>query len=199
MVFVCYGWNDHWQAYGRPDAEVVLRTSALSEVLQRWQRSSRLLQLASSLLRKSDGREGRPDLRQMLGSEPLDVPRVSAEQYPREPGRHRARVRADRRARGLRHGPFVAPGLGTPSHFVEQHYAADSQSVHRLHVQYTDVVRDFAREQGARLLDLEREVDLLTPERLDELFLSDGIHFEPAGCEFVAQRLVEYLHQEFAL
>jgi hypothetical protein len=34
---------------------------------------------------------------------------------------------------------------------------------------------------------------------LGRLFLDDGIHFERAGCEFVAQRLVDYLKQEFAL
>jgi lysophospholipase L1-like esterase len=199
VVFVCYGWNDHWLAYGKPDAEVVLSTSAVSEILQRWQRSSRLLQVASSLSRRSNDRKGRPDLRQMLGPEPLDVPRVSAERY-RENLASIARVCEQIGAPVVFvTAPSSHSALGTPNHFVDLHYAADSESVHRLHEQYTDVVRDFARASGRRLLDLEREVDALTPDELGRLFLDDGIHFERAGCEFVAQRLVDYLKQEFAL
>ena len=63
---VFFGWNDHWLAYGAPDSQKA--SSRWRQQLQSELRSLRLVQWVDSLRSAGTAR-------------PLDVPRVSREEY----------------------------------------------------------------------------------------------------------------------
>jgi len=175
VVFVYYGWNDHWLAYGAVDAEKHrdLRVALLFD-------RSRLLQALRSAT---------------LGSaEPLDETRVPLSAYE---GNLRAIVELFR-ALGVPVVLVTAPSsherLGVPRYLVEKGFADDPASVLELHRQYNQVTRDVAAEPGVYLLDLaatlEREVDLRS------IFVEDGIHLTEEGRWEVARRAAALLHRE---
>jgi len=204
VVVLHYGWNDHWLAYGGPDDEVAT-TSPLREFFDGCYQSSRLLQYAHLKARQSRHSEagradGRPaDLRHLLGSELRQESRVSATRY-------RENLLEIERLFAALDVPvvFVTPPsahreLGTPEHFVELGYAIDTQSVIDLHTEYVGIVREVARDSGEHLLDLESEMQSLTPDELREIFLFDGIHYDRAGVWYVARRVADYLRAEFGI
>jgi lysophospholipase L1-like esterase len=69
-----------------------------------------------------------------------------------------------------------------------------------LHRQYTDIVRDVAREQNVLLLDLQTEFDALPYNTVrDDYMKSDGIHFRAAGSTAVAESLYRFIEQHHLL
>jgi len=178
VVFVFFGWNDHWAAYGSIDSQKELGTRATAGAAL-YDRS-RLLQATLWLA-------GR-----MLGPrKPLDAPRVRPDEY-------RENLLAIRAVFAARSVPVVfltAPTsfyrLGVPAKLVEDRFAASGEEAVRLHREYNAIVRDVAASSGSFLLDLEAECDA-SPE-LPSRFLKDGVHFSPAGREWIAGRIAEFV------
>ena len=168
LAVLYFGWNDHWQAYGRTDAE---RGSAVPAPGSGLAAASVLVQFLRRSLGKADA--------------PLTVPRVSLEEY-RD---NLAAIGDEVRAAGGRVALITAPTtyytLGVPAYLVEQGFAASDARAIELHRSYNQVARALAEERGWWLLDLERETSE-DPRRLRQLFLTDGIHFTPMGLRWVA-------------
>ena len=83
VAVVCYGWNDHWLAYGSPDKDASVHSSAAAAWVARLSRSSHLLRYATAKLSGAGPRTKPPDLRELLGSEVQDDLRVDPQQYRR--------------------------------------------------------------------------------------------------------------------
>ena len=78
---------------------------------------------------------------------------------------------------------------GEEPEYLASRWLRDAEDLVPVHERYVEAVRDVARETEAPLCDLAAAVDALRPAVRDVLFLEDGIHFTPAGDEFVARRL----------
>ena len=173
VVFVYFGWNDHWAAYGSTDSKKVAPSPRPFESL-------RLVQATTWLL----GRK-RP---------PLDEPRVLPEEY-RE---NLAAIAALFSARKIPVVFITAPTtfytLGVPEKLVEDKFAKSGDEAIRLHREYNTIVREVAGKSGARLLDLETECDA-APD-LAAWFMKDGIHFSPAGRDWLADRIARFVRDD---
>lgn len=185
VVFVYFGWNDHWRAYGEIDSRKVLRLprGALAKLAAYVTERSRLAQAAGALFAGLSS----PD-------EPLAETRVLPEEY-------RANLTAI--AEVFRGGPapvvlVTAPTsfyrLGVPRRLVADGFAASAEDAIRLHRQYNGIAREVAAATGSLLLDLEAECDA-APD-LPSRFLADGVHFSPAGRQWLGGRIAEYVRGE---
>lgn len=181
-VLICYGWNDHWLAWGSPDSEKRIAAKlpkhrALTESL--YQRS-RLLQLL------------RWSLRPVLGAEtPSSQVRVPLERYRENVTAIAARFAERQVPVVLITAPTSHDVLGVPAYLIEQQFAHEPQSVLALHRSYSQALREIAQREGWELLDLERELQA-SPEPA-EIFSSDGIHLTEAGKRRVAERVAKLL------
>lgn len=174
VVFVFFGWNDHWAAYGTIDSKKVVAPGP------RFLGESRLFQATVWLL-------GRKRV-------PLEEPRVLPDEY-------RANLTAIAALFSARRIPVVfltAPTtfykLGVPQKLVDDRFAKSGEEAIRLHRAYNAIVREIAAESGAPLLDLEKECES-SPD-LEKRFLKDGVHFSPAGREWVGDRIARFVRDE---
>jgi len=168
---VYFGWNDHWQAYGKTDAQ---RGTRLNFLATRLLLTVRTLQFLAWVTGP----------RQPV---PLGSPRVDLEEYREN---LEAIGEAVERAGGrvlLLTAPSAHRRLGVPHDLVSQGFAANEAELLVLHQRYNDVVRGLAKQRGWALLDLESEVQKL--EQFSEIFMGDGIHFTPAGLAWIASRI----------
>ena len=174
VVFVAFGWNDHWLARGAPDSELKAPGPA-----DRIAQHSRLVLLLRGLVAE------RP--------EPLEVPRV-------DPAQYRSNLE---QLRSLFPGtpvvfitlPSSLGALGVPDYLVEAGFARDAGSVLADHRAYNEVVRELAGE-GDHLLDLERAYAELDEQELGRIFRADGIHFTPAGLDRIGRDLAAFVRQQ---
>jgi lysophospholipase L1-like esterase len=178
LVIVSFGWNDHWQAYGNPDAakHVDANSTPIGGVAQWMFRRLRTLQW----------------LRALRGtSPPLPVPRVSLAEY-RE---NLSYIGGFFTARDVPVAFVTAPAahdvLGVPDYLIEMGFAADKASVIRLHHAYNEVVREVASRAPLRLFDLA--ADTLTPDVARAVFRDDGIHLTPEGVAVIARRVAGFI------
>ena len=190
LAVVYFGWNDHWLANGAPPDSQRIAVQTELGPLQRFIRllseRSRFFQLLLQL-RVSLAKWGDPD------SSSLRVPI----------GEYRANLQAihDRLADlGMPVVFVTAPTshyyFGAPAELVRDRFAADTESVPRLHRSYNQVVREVAKEEGALLLDLERDLGKLPPRKLQRVFSEDGIHFSDAGLRQVSRRIARFLREQ---
>ncbi len=179
VVFVYFGWNDHWAAYGQIDSKKVVETSKVAAGAFE---GSRLVQATAWLAGKWFGRKA------------LDLPRVLPEEY-RE---NLLAMHAIFAARGVPVVFLTAPTtfyrIGVPKKLVEDRFAASEDSAIALHKQYNAIVREVAASSKAFLLDLEAECDASSD--LPRWFLKDGVHFSPEGRQWLAGRITAFLRDE---
>jgi lysophospholipase L1-like esterase len=189
VAVLSYGWNDHWLAFGAPDADKVVeqRDSALLRAIDVAFRAARVLQGTAIL----------------------------AERLSPEPQQHvtwgrKVRVPIDDYRRNLEWigDFFVARGApvilltpptsfydrGVPDYYVEHGFAADAASAIALHRAYNQEVRELAVQRGWPLLDLERELEG-SPE-LKWIFLDDGVHLTERGADELVRRIAEALRRD---
>ena len=177
VVFVEFGWNDHWRARGLPDAEREA-PSTRTRLVER----SRLLQL---LARRGGGGS----------SPPSEWPRVSPDAY-------RANLEAlIATFEGIPVVLVTAPSahatLGVPDYLVEEGFAPSAEAVLEEHAAYNRVLREVATAHStSRLLDLAAELDARPAEELQSLFRPDGIHFTDAGLDEVARLVAAFLREQ---
>ncbi len=176
LVFVYFGWNDHWQAYGATDADKVL--APRREQLESLTEKLRVLQAARALA-----------ARLAPGAGQLAEVRVPAERY----AENLAAILGGFRAAGAATVFITAPTSfyqrGVPAPLVEKGFLRQPEEGPLRHRAYAELTRRVAREGGAQVLDLERLYDGL-PE-LPRLFLSDAIHFTEEGRRRIARDVVQ--------
>jgi lysophospholipase L1-like esterase len=188
LALVYFGWNDHWRAYGAPDAEkqVVLSDGLLDRAYARSLRVSRLVGLAGWL---RDGLRG-------VEREPSDSPRVPPEDY-RE---NLHAIARQLRGAGAEVIFVTAPtsfySLGVPVYLMQAGLTPDAETLLAEHRGYNQIVREVARDESAYLLDLEAELGRLPNDELESIFRLDGIHFTPLGAERVAAQVAAFLALE---
>ena len=184
LAFVQFGWNDHWLAYGSPDADKALQPGAhLARPLRsRIYERLRLWQAAAYCAHRLAGAE-----------EPaaLEQPRVPLEHYRT----NLESIREIFRERGIPVVFVTAPTaherLGVPDYLVELDFARNPEAVIDLHGRYNEAVREVGRREGAYLLDLKRELDGL--RYLDATFEADGLHFTQQGLSLVGRTVAEFV------
>lgn len=83
---------------------------------------------------------------------------------------------------------------GVPDYLVERDFVPDKQTAQKRHDAYVELTRQVAQEGDHLVLDLAR--DLADLEKPDEVFMTDGIHFQQAGLVLVTDRVVEFIRQK---
>ena len=147
VVFVYFGWNDHWRATGLTDADLARRLAS---------RRLRLFTLVERLRRR--------------GERPLRVPPAAYRENLR------AMVTAIRAAGG-RPVLVAAPYRLDPAacrHLVATGYLRADDDAVRLHRRYLDILHAVARETDTPVLDAAAVYPLLKPPA--PLLHRDGIH-----------------------
>lgn len=174
IVFVYFGWNDHWLAFGKPDAEKVLSEDYFPSPLVRLIRQVRLVQV---LQRYCSFRT----------TKPLSVPRVSKQEYRR----NLDRIVDMFAGRGIPVVMLTAPTTfyqwNVPGFLLKRQQIQSREQALEFHSAYNDIVRTVAQERGQHLIDLAGELN--GGDSLETIFKADGIHFTPDGLKLVAERV----------
>jgi lysophospholipase L1-like esterase len=186
-VTIYFGWNDHWLSYGIPDKDMDFSKARFP--LYRTLQQSRVFQIFSftyNLLLQKQSTEQRPF-------------RVSPEDY-----RNNLLAMINiARENGIAPILITAPSShrqGNEPAYLQDRFLKQLDQLVPLHRQYTDIVREVAKEQNVLLLDLQAEFDALPYETMrDEYMKYDGIHLRPAGGTAIAESLYRFIETNHLL
>ena len=187
LVFVYYGWNDHWQAYGSTDAEKAIdpARSGRNSLASRFYNNCHLWQAIQYLVHQVSGSNT---------NEPIGEVRVPPDTYQN----NLEAIGQQCDAAGIPLVLVTAPSSyatrGIPDYLVERNFAPDKQTAQKRHNDYVELTRQVAREGNHLVLDLAR--DLADLEKPGEVFMTDGIHFQQAGLVLVTDRVVEFIRHK---
>jgi lysophospholipase L1-like esterase len=167
VVTLYYGWNDHWLALGPPDAELphIRRFGWLADRL-------RIVQAYEKA-------------RFRLAARDETHVRVSIDQYERTLRAMVGRVHRIGAQAVLVTAPSAHEAGREPVYLLERHLRQLSDLI-PLHRAYVQATRRAAEQSGAILCDAFAAFDHL-PGRHRRYFRRDGIHFNAAGDEQMAQ------------
>lgn len=185
LVFVYFGWNDHWLAFGARDAEKKIPipnpriTRIYHEVVK-----TRLVQFAQHLVCAALGKQ----------QGPLSITRVPPADYEQN-------LKAIHRAFATNGIPVVFvtaptshPALGVPDDLVSIHLVESKDSCIRLHRQYNEIVRRVQRGLPRSFLcDLDARYARYSPDEMRAIFMPDGIHFTEQGRAVVARDICQVM------
>lgn len=184
---IYFGWNDHWLSYGIADKDMDFSKARfpLYRALQH-ARVFQIFSLSYNLLLQKQSGENRPL-------------RVSPEDY-----RNNLLAMVDTaRKNGITPILITAPSshrLGEEPTYLQDRFLAKLDQLVPLHRQYTDIVREVARNQGVLLLDLQAEFDALPYNIVHDQYMKpDGIHLQPAGGTAVAESLYRFIEKNHLL
>ncbi len=192
VVTVYFGWNDHWRATVKPDAEFPVRHEGVVTAQSLLSRT-RLYQGLHYLLKgrgqrqESNARvppfDAAADLSAAAVRQPLRVP---LEQFE---DNLRAMV-ATARGGGARVVLITAPTMLRPDNVPEYllahgFVARGGEPVDVLHARYAAAVRRVARQTGAALVDAAADFAAMEDEGRS-LMRADGIHLTASGIERMA-------------
>jgi lysophospholipase L1-like esterase len=202
VVLIYFGWNDHWRATVKPDAEFPVQEEevvAAQRVLSR----SRLYQLLNYLLKGAWRSPPRPggapfdaaaDLSSLAVQRPFRVPLSSFE------NNLRAMIGLSRDAGAL---PVLitAPSLLTagsvPEYLLVHGFVArGGPPVQEIHESYAAAVRRVARESGALLVDAAAHF-AAAPDGGRAWMRDDGIHLTAEGIREMAGLLARELKKDW--
>lgn len=176
VVTILYGWNDHWLAYGRPDAEA--RPGRLSFWLSQHSRTAQLFLkvrfAVASRTSESQVRVQLPRYRQNLAT----------------------MVRLARDA-GSQVVVITAPSDHVPGQepqYLALRHVKRLSDVVPLHRAYVDATRQVAAAEGAVVCDAAVAFDALGPTRRHH-FKQDGIHLSEAGDRMLANLLTDCIER----
>jgi len=188
-VIIYFGWNDHWRAFGEPDAEKQSGGAAgrLHGVLAAAQRSRTfqfLRRVADRLTASGEHTSA-------------DVVRVPLPSY-----RDNLRAIAGAaRALGAEAVFITAPTTwyrdGVSQPHIDGGYVPNADVALDQHRRYNEAVREVAAETGALLLDFEREFESMASR--DGIMIYDGIHFSSRGLDLLALRVTTFLEANHIL
>lgn len=180
LSVVFFGWNDRWRAFGMSDAE---RARRRNQPLLRALLSSRLLQMLVRL-----------PMRELPS--PLEIPRVTAEEYRENLAAIGELATRDGGRILLVTAPSTHARRGFPAELVEAQLATSAESALASWHAYNDVVRALARQRGWTVLDLAAHAEA-APDP-DALFLEDGIHFTPRGLVWISDEIARTIETMLA-
>ena len=183
MVFIFFGWNDHWLAYGCNDESA--GSDNLRKILCGLFHYSKIYQAGLKALYSIADPRGQKVLNQVRVSE-LDYKKnlVIIDSVCSEYSVPVVFITA----------PTDHTLKGVPHYLIELKLAPNPEFVLNEHQKYCSIVRNVAKSRAAYLLDLEKEFNRLTVQ--DSLFMSDGIHFTRRGSNLVAIRICLFLEQK---
>jgi len=175
FVTVYFGWNDHWIGFAVEDKDIhAISRSPLARV--RWSRVGQLLTKAHYAWRTR-------------GRALVDY-RVAPDDFAANLRRIIDLARSHQIVAVLLTAP-TSHRRGHEPVYLRQRWLRDLSQLVPLHQRYVEIVRRVAQEQDAPLCDLARRFEALPTDERDEYFMNDGIHFEPAGDERVAEFLLD--------
>jgi len=204
VVTLYFGWNDHWRATVKADADFPVRDGRVVTV-QRFLSHSRLYQAMNYLLKgrlrprpgdhpdaAGDGEtppfDPRRDLAAAAGGQPLRVPPAQFEDNLRAMV---ARVRAAGATAVLITAPSTLRSETIPSYLVAHGFVSrDGEPIQVLHDRYVALVRRVAGETGAPLVDAAGDF-AAAPDGGRSLMREDGIHLTAAGIGRLADLVVQ--------
>jgi len=200
VVTVYFGWNDHWRATVKPDAEYPVRDERVV-TLQRLLSTSRLYQAMNYLLKgrppaheESAGAAEAPpfdprrDLAAAAGGQPLRVPPAQFEENLRAMV---ARIRSAGATAVLITAPSTLSSEAIPSYLVAHGFVSlDGEPIQVLHERYVALVRKVARTTGALLVDAAADF-AASPDDGRAFMRQDGIHLTAAGIQHLADLVAE--------
>lgn len=171
VVFVYFGWNDHWIGFGLEDKD-------LAAPAESGPGSLRLVHLVK-----------RARLGWRLSRQQNRPLRVSLDDF-----RANLQAMVDG-AVGVGAIPVLitAPDAHRPGHEpvqLAERFLPDLQTLIPLHDRYVQAVRDVAAASPAVLCDAARHFDGMTEEERVALFTEDGIHLRADGDEVLADVLL---------
>ncbi len=194
VVAVYFGWNDHWRATVKPDAEFAVGSEGVTAV-QRGLSRLRLYQALHYLLKGRREAAGAPvaegeDLAAVAAARPFRVPLPAFAEN--------LRAMVDRaRQEGARPLLITAPsGLRAqrvPAYLMTHGFVGrGGEPVESIHARYAETVRQVARETGSLLVDAAADF-AAAPGGGEGLLRDDGIHLTAAGIERMAGLVAEAL------
>jgi lysophospholipase L1-like esterase len=184
-ALVYFGWNDHWKAWGEPDAEkqIAMPGSRIGRLHALLLQRVRLVGFAQWLRDSLAGRQKRRS----------GGVRVPPDHY-RE---NLAAIAETFRASGSEVFFLTAPSaharLGTPGDLVDGGLVTREGEAVELHRRYNDITRGVAADRNVALVDLAAGMESLPDAELERLFRTDGIHFLPEGERWIAERVARAL------
>ncbi len=180
LAIVCYGWNDHWLALnGTDDEHCSGETSYLANILIH---HSKILQLTRKLI-----------------ADPIEINRQKVSNIVRVPiNKYKDniyRMTEELHHNGTKSILLTAPTSfyhnGVPDYIISSGLAIDRNAAVSKHREYNEIVRDIVSDQNCYLLDAEAIISQL--EKPDSLFLKDGIHYSPAGLNYMASLIYSFM------
>lgn len=173
VVTLYYGWNDHW-LFTKPDhLRMAVRLHPLHAALMSGLQKKRFYNLLAQTVRPAGSVAVAED------SRTYRVP-------PRVYAATLKELVSEIRSVGAVPVLITAPRRDLTPAIVRSGHARSIEEVHRVHAEYVELTRSVAAETGAPLLDL---ASVMAAPEYDALFSGDGIHFDQAGLNFIAQQL----------
>ena len=176
VVTILYGWNDHWLAYGRPDAEA--RPGRLSFWLSQ---HSRLAQLVLKVRFAIASRASESQVR-------VELPRYRQNLATMVHLAHDAGSQAVLITAPSDHVPGQEP------RYLALRHVKRLSDVVPLHRAYVEATRQVAAAEGALVCDAAAAFDALGPTRRHH-FMRDGIHLSEAGDGVLANLLADCIER----
>lgn len=195
LVILYFGWNDHWRATSRPDADFQVPGEG-TVTAQRLLGRLRLYQALNRLLKGERSAPGigpppevlarADDLARDADRQPFRVPLADFE------ANLRAMIDAGAAA-GARSALITAPSTlragQVPDYLMAHGFVArGGEPVDAIHARYADAVRRVAAARGALLVDAERAF-ASAPDGGASWMRADGIHLTAAGIEALADQV----------
>ncbi|GAB4580341.1 MAG: SGNH/GDSL hydrolase family protein [Anaerolineales bacterium] len=183
LVVVQFGWNDHWLAFGEPDAEKSFSSPpawrlAIHHVYDR----VRVLQVLGWVWGVGLGQ----------GNVVTDQLRVPVEAYRSNLIEISTLFAQDEVPVIFVTAPTSHEQLGVPEELIQRRFAAEPNSVRDLHQVYNQITREVA---GENLVDVAREFAAMGAEDIRPYFQQDGVHPTRAGTQKIAELVCEKVIQ----
>ncbi len=180
VVFIFFGWNDHWIGFGLEDKHV-------PEVNRGWLYSLQSLRVGQLLARAIVALDAKP-----RGAWPRRVSETDFEDNLRA-------IVAGARAHGITPILVTAPTSFEHAASLEsfaklrRRHLHDLEELIPLHRRYVERVRRVARSEDVVLCDLFAVFEALPNDVVLDSFFADGIHFNSRGSERIAGLLLACL------
>lgn len=184
FVTIYFGWNDHWIGFAVEDKDIhAISRSPLASI--RWLRVGQLLTKAHYAWR-TRGRD-------------LVEQRVAPDDFAANL-RRIIRIARDHQIIPVLLTAPTSHRRGHEPAYLGQRWLRDLSQLVPLHQRYVELVRSVARANDAPLCDLALDFEAVPAQTLrDEYFMSDGIHFQPAGDTRLAEFLLDCFESRLEL
>jgi len=184
IVTVFFGWNDHWRARKEDSKRMARRTAKWQAPLIRALHKKRFFQY---MVQKST-----PTHENVLENQEF-VLRFPPEEYRA----NLLQLINEIKKTGAIPLLIAAPRAATLTPILVKNRQAESiESALALHDRYLAILYEVGQSTGTRMIDLAAE---MTPSLAKKIMSDDGIHFKPAGLEWIGTHLHQTVRDIFPL